>query len=174
MISACAGPSAPARVRSTSWPPTWWHGFHREQQGLVHAQRADEHAHDPRGAGGRVDRFFYASSACVYNADKQKDPNITALKEIDAYPGLPEDGYGWEKLFSDACAATSARISVSRPASHVSTTFTGPTAHGKAGAKRSPPRSAARSSPPLSAVSTRSRSGATARRPARSCTSTIV
>jgi len=48
-----------------------------------------------------VDRFFYASSACVYNADKQKDPNITALKEIDAYPGLPEDGYGWEKLFSE-------------------------------------------------------------------------
>lgn len=48
-----------------------------------------------------VDRFFYASSACVYNADKQKDPNITALKEADAYPGLPEDGYGWEKLFSE-------------------------------------------------------------------------
>ncbi len=48
-----------------------------------------------------IDRFFYASSACVYNADKQKDPNITALKEADAYPGLPEDGYGWEKLFSE-------------------------------------------------------------------------
>jgi len=48
-----------------------------------------------------VDRFFYASSACVYNADKQKDPNITALREADAYPGLPEDGYGWEKLFSE-------------------------------------------------------------------------
>jgi nucleoside-diphosphate-sugar epimerase len=48
-----------------------------------------------------VERFFYASSACVYNADKQKDPNITALKEADAYPALPEDGYGWEKLFSE-------------------------------------------------------------------------
>jgi nucleoside-diphosphate-sugar epimerase len=48
-----------------------------------------------------VDRFFYASSACVYNADKQKDPHVTALKEADAYPGLPEDGYGWEKLFSE-------------------------------------------------------------------------
>jgi GDP-D-mannose 3',5'-epimerase len=48
-----------------------------------------------------VDRFFYASSACVYNADKQRDPNITALKEADAYPALPEDGYGWEKLFSE-------------------------------------------------------------------------
>jgi GDP-D-mannose 3', 5'-epimerase len=48
-----------------------------------------------------VEKFFYASSACVYNADKQKDPNVTALKEADAYPGLPEDGYGWEKLFSE-------------------------------------------------------------------------
>ncbi len=46
-------------------------------------------------------RFFYASSACVYNGDKQKDPNHTALKEEDAYPALPEDGYGWEKLFSE-------------------------------------------------------------------------
>ncbi|HZM03518.1 MAG TPA: NAD-dependent epimerase/dehydratase family protein [Candidatus Saccharimonadales bacterium] len=46
-------------------------------------------------------RFFYASSACVYNADKQRDPNVTALKEADAYPAMPEDGYGWEKLFSE-------------------------------------------------------------------------
>jgi len=48
-----------------------------------------------------VERYFYASSACVYNADKQRDPNVTALKEEDAYPALPEDGYGWEKLFSE-------------------------------------------------------------------------
>ena len=48
-----------------------------------------------------VERFFYASSACVYNADKQRDENVTALKEEDAYPGMPEDGYGWEKLFSE-------------------------------------------------------------------------
>jgi len=48
-----------------------------------------------------VKTFFYASSACVYNADKQLDPQVTALKESDAYPGLPEDGYGWEKLFSE-------------------------------------------------------------------------
>ena len=51
-------------------------------------------------AGG-VERFYYASSACVYNADKQRDPNVTALKEEDAYPAMPEDGYGWEKLFSE-------------------------------------------------------------------------
>jgi len=48
-----------------------------------------------------VNRFFYSSSACVYNAQKQSTPNIVALKEEDAYPALPEDGYGWEKLFSE-------------------------------------------------------------------------
>jgi GDP-D-mannose 3',5'-epimerase len=48
-----------------------------------------------------VKRFFYASSACVYAAGKQRDPNVTALKEEDAYPAEPEDGYGWEKLFSE-------------------------------------------------------------------------
>src|SRR5947207_3449961 len=48
-----------------------------------------------------VKRFFYASSACVYAADKQTDPNVTALKEADAYPAQAEDGYGWEKLFSE-------------------------------------------------------------------------
>ncbi len=49
----------------------------------------------------RVRRYFFASSACVYNADKQRDPRVTALKESDAYPAMPEDGYGWEKLFSE-------------------------------------------------------------------------
>jgi GDP-D-mannose 3',5'-epimerase len=48
-----------------------------------------------------VQRFFYASSACVYNGDKQKNPEVIPLKEEDAYPALPEDGYGWEKLFSE-------------------------------------------------------------------------
>jgi GDP-D-mannose 3', 5'-epimerase len=48
-----------------------------------------------------VERFFFSSSACVYNGDKQKDPRVTPLKEEDAYPALPEDGYGWEKLFSE-------------------------------------------------------------------------
>ena len=46
-----------------------------------------------------VERFFFSSSACVYNVDKQRDTNVTALKEEDAYPAMPEDGYGWEKLF---------------------------------------------------------------------------
>jgi len=48
-----------------------------------------------------VKRFFYSSSACVYNGEKQINPDVVALKESDAYPAMPEDGYGWEKLFSE-------------------------------------------------------------------------
>lgn len=48
-----------------------------------------------------VDMFFYASSACVYNAEKQLSPEVIPLREEDAYPAMPEDGYGWEKLFSE-------------------------------------------------------------------------
>lgn len=48
-----------------------------------------------------VERFFFSSSACVYNGDKQKSPDVKPLAEADAYPALPEDGYGWEKLFSE-------------------------------------------------------------------------
>src|ERR1700684_2244689 len=45
-------------------------------------------------------KFFYSSSACVYNADKQKTFEAPSLKEEDAYPAQAEDRYGWEKLFS--------------------------------------------------------------------------
>ena len=48
-----------------------------------------------------VQRFFFASSACVYPDYRQETPDIEALKEADAYPAMPEDGYGWEKLFSE-------------------------------------------------------------------------
>ncbi|MBM3777939.1 MAG: NAD-dependent epimerase/dehydratase family protein [Acidimicrobiia bacterium] len=48
-----------------------------------------------------VERYFYSSSACVYAADKQTTPEVTPLREADAYPAMPEDGYGWEKLFSE-------------------------------------------------------------------------
>jgi GDP-D-mannose 3', 5'-epimerase len=46
-------------------------------------------------------KYFYSSSACVYNADKQKTFEAPSLREEDAYPAQPEDGYGWEKLFSE-------------------------------------------------------------------------
>jgi nucleoside-diphosphate-sugar epimerase len=48
-----------------------------------------------------VQKYFFSSSACVYAADKQTDPDLTALKESDAYPAQPEDGYGWEKLYGE-------------------------------------------------------------------------
>ena len=55
-----------------------------------------------RDAG--VERFFYSSSACVYAAEHQTSPDLTALREADAYPAMPEDGYGWEKLFTERMA----------------------------------------------------------------------
>ena len=48
-----------------------------------------------------IERMFYSSSACVYNGEKQRDARVIPLREEDAYPALPEDGYGWEKLFSE-------------------------------------------------------------------------
>ena len=48
-----------------------------------------------------VERFFYSSSACVYAAGKQTSTDVVPLREEDAYPAMPEDGYGWEKLFSE-------------------------------------------------------------------------
>ena len=49
----------------------------------------------------KIKKYFFSSSACAYNKDLQTDPNIEGLKEEDAYPAMPEDGYGWEKLFSE-------------------------------------------------------------------------
>lgn len=48
-----------------------------------------------------IDRYFFSSSACVYAYDHQDKLDIIPLKESDAYPAMPEDGYGWEKLFSE-------------------------------------------------------------------------
>jgi nucleoside-diphosphate-sugar epimerase len=49
----------------------------------------------------RVRRFFFSSSACVYAAERQTSAEVAPLREADAYPAMPEDGYGWEKLFSE-------------------------------------------------------------------------
>ena len=55
-----------------------------------------------RDAG--AERFFYSSSACVYPTGRQDSPDVPALREAEAYPALPEDGYGWEKLFGERMA----------------------------------------------------------------------
>ncbi len=70
-----------------------------------------------------VKRFLFSSSACVYSAEKQVSPHVTGLKEEDAYPAMPEDGYGWEKLFSEC----------------MTTMCTDPIAPGAMVAKRCPP-----------------------------------
>lgn len=49
----------------------------------------------------KVKKYFFSSSACVYNGSKQSSTFVEGLKEEDAYPAMPEDGYGWEKLFSE-------------------------------------------------------------------------
>ena len=48
-----------------------------------------------------IKKYFFSSSACAYNTTKQEEVFIEGLKEEDAYPANPEDGYGWEKLFSE-------------------------------------------------------------------------
>ncbi len=53
------------------------------------------------GLKNKIKKYFYSSSACAYNASKQNETFIKGLKESDAYPAMPEDGYGWEKLFSE-------------------------------------------------------------------------
>ena len=132
------------------------------------------HMIDGRPPSAACERFFYSSSACVYAADKQTDPDVIALKEEDAYPAMPEDGYGWEKLFSERMcrhfredfglktrmAALPQRL---RPARHLG--------------RR--PREGPRGDLPQGdrgqlTANTRSRSGATASRPAASCTSTTA
>ena len=78
------------------------HGLHREQQGPVHAHRADQHA---PAAWPPRSQASSASSTPPRPAStpptSRRDPDVTALKEEDAYPAMPEDGYGWEKLFSE-------------------------------------------------------------------------
>ena len=56
---------------------------------------------DAARSAGSVERYFFASSACVYPQSRQSAPGLAPLRESDAYPADPEDGYGWEKLFSE-------------------------------------------------------------------------
>jgi len=49
----------------------------------------------------KIRRFFFSSSACIYPTFRQTDPNVTALKEGDAYPADPDNFYGWEKLYTE-------------------------------------------------------------------------
>ncbi len=77
--------------------------------GFITAHRADVarnnvliNAHMLQAAHqSEVDNYFYSSSACIYPMYLQKSPEVTPLKEDDAYPAEPEEGYGWEKLYAE-------------------------------------------------------------------------
>ena len=122
-----------------------------------------------------VERFFYASSACVYAADKQESPEVVPLKEADAYPAMPEDGYGWEKLFSERmCRHFREDFGLETRVARYHNVY-GP--HGTwDGGREKAPAAICRKvvDAPSSAASTRSRSGVTASRRAASCTSTTA
>ncbi len=121
-----------------------------------------------------VDRFFYASSACVYNADKQKSENVVPLKEADAYPALPEDGYGWEKLFSERmCRHFREDYGLETRVARFHNVY-GPHGTWDGGREKRPRRFVARSSTRLKPARTISKSGATASRPEASCMSTTA
>ena len=116
-----------------------------------------------RDAG--VQRFFYSSSACVYKRrGKQESPAVEPLRESDAYPAMPEDGYGWEKLFSERMARHYYEDFGLRdpgwPATTTSTARTGPTT---AGREKAPAATSVAKvgDGPCSTDPTRSRSGAT-------------
>ncbi len=121
-----------------------------------------------------ITRFFFSSSACVYNGDLQTNPDVTALKESDAYPALAEDGYGWEKLFSERMCRHFEEITGCSAGSRVIITSMAPMAPGPAAARRRRPRSAARSSKRFSQGRMKLKSGDLANRPAASCTSTTA
>ena len=83
-------------------------------------------------------RFFYSLLGLRLRGRQADNPEVMPLKEDDAYPAMPEDGYGWEKLFSERMCRTSARTSAWRRASRASTTSTVRTAPGTAAAGKAP------------------------------------
>jgi hypothetical protein len=115
---------------------------------------------------GCCERFFFSSSACVYNASKQTDPNVCSLKEADAYPADAS-------LLNDSVVIT-AKTLIFRHASLGSTTSTAPTEHGMVVERRRQQQSVARSSTPRPKACTRSKSGAMVPKRGVSCTSMIA
>jgi GDP-D-mannose 3',5'-epimerase len=91
-----------------------------------------------------VKRYLYTSSACIYPEHLQEDANVSRLKK-DAYPAMPQDAYGWEKLFPKFFACITATITESKPEPFVFTIFSAKKELGKAGAKKFRRRCAAKS-----------------------------
>ena len=121
-----------------------------------------------------VERFFYSSSACVYAAEKQTSADVAALRESDAYPAMPEDGYGWEKLFSERmCRHFREEYGLQTRVARYHNVY-GPQGTYDGGREKAPAAICRKVMPPSCQVPMKSRCGATAIRPAASCTSTTV
>ena len=108
-------------------------------------------------AQASVPRYFFSSSVCIYRDMKPGEPELT---ETDAYPALPDNEYGWEKLYAERTAIAYGKRFNMAGASRVFKTVTVRRARGKAGARRHQQPSVARSLKLATAV--KSKFGATA------------
>jgi nucleoside-diphosphate-sugar epimerase len=125
-------------------------------------------------AAAGVRRYFYASSACIYKVAKQQSLRVTPLREEDAFPAMPEDGYGWEELFSERmCRYFHEDLGMQVRVARYHNVY-GPHGAWFGGREKAPPPCVARSSKPPTGARARSRCGATASRPAASSTSTTA
>ena len=134
------------------------HGLHREQQGGLHAVGADQHPHargGPRHRGRALLLLLVGLRLRRRQADRA--PRSPRCARQDAYPAMPEDGYGWEKLFTERmCPPLPRGLRPGDPGRPLPQRLR-PRGHvGRAAGRRRPPRSAARSPPPRSPASTRS------------------
>ena len=121
-----------------------------------------------------VEKFFFSSSACVYNGDKQKTFEAPSLKEEDAYPALAEDGYGWEKLFSERmCRHFSEDFGLYTRVARFHNVY-GPWGTWYGGREKAPAAICRKVIEAKFLASTRSKSGALETRLAASCSSTTA
>ena len=126
------------------------HGLHREQQGLcMLSVLINTHLLHGRPEARRRALLLRLLGLRLQRRQAEATPNVTALKEEDAYPALPEDGYGWEKLFSERmCRHFREDFGIADPRRPLPQRLRPATAPGTAAARRPRPPSAARSSTP--------------------------
>ena len=122
----CERSTARAPTRFTISPPIWAAWAYREQQGPVHALRPDQHPHAAGGARTSGSRVFLLFVGLRLQRRQAARPESPGLKEEDAYPALAEDGYGWEKLFSERMCRHFREDFGCRRAWRASTTSTAP------------------------------------------------
>ena len=121
-----------------------------------------------------VERFFYSRRRASTRRTSRPTPDVTALKEADAYPAMPEDGYGWEKLFSERmCRHFREDFGLQTRVARFHNVY-GPHGTYDGGREKAPAAICRKVAQAALSGEQRSRSGATASRPAASCTSTTA